>query len=451
MHIDRFRAAALAVALLMPPRAVAAQQHAGHGVVADSTAAPRPMWGAELGRGWRIAGMAQAYPAVTVGAPFGDEGPLRATGWYLTQPVAMATLASPGSVLVLRATVDLEGATQPDGELTFGGWGEGFLDRRHPHTLLHELTLSANGWNVLGGAASLTIGKSFAAYGADDPMSRPALKYPTNHHLSQILERWGATGAFVRGGWSVEASVFGGNEPEGPYDLSNIEPFGNSWSARVGRRWGGGYGPMAAWEATVSYGDVREEHDDRSERTRLVNATLRHEADGVYALVEASRSDPEHDASYFSVLGEASIRRGPHQPHARLEYATRPEWTRRGAPGTDEFFRYDHDAEPTGATRWLIATAGYGYEATGYPFSARPFIEVQYFRATEERGGLDPAVLFGERSFWSLSLGARLFIGGDPMRMGTYGVLDPMTAMHAGGGHAAMDSMQHEPEEEERR
>jgi hypothetical protein len=170
----------------------------------------------------------------------------------------------------------------------------------------------------------------------------------------------------------------------------------------------------------------------------------------VYALLEASRSDPEHDASYFSVLGEASLRTGRHQPHARLEYATRPEWPRRGGAGTDDFLRYDHDDEPTGATRWLIATAGYGYEATGYPFSVRPFIELQYFRATAERGGIDPAALFGARSFWSLSLGARLFLGGDPMRMGSYGVLDPMTAMHAATGHAAMDSLEHEPRKEER-
>jgi hypothetical protein len=150
------------------------------------------------------------------------------------------------------------------------------------------------------------------------------------------------------------------------------------------------------------------------------------------------------------VLGEASLRTGRHQPHARLEYATRPEWPRRGGAGTDDFFRYDHDDEPTGATRWLIATAGYGYEATGYPFSVRPFIELQYFRATAERGGIDPAALFGARSFWSLSLGARLFLGGDPMRMGSYGVLDPMTAMHAATGHAAMDSLEHEPRKEER-
>ena len=34
-----------------------------------------------------------------------------------------------------------EGITQPEGELTFGGWGEGYEDKRHPHTLVHEQLL----------------------------------------------------------------------------------------------------------------------------------------------------------------------------------------------------------------------------------------------------------------------------------------------------------------------
>ncbi len=38
---------------------------------------------------------------------------------------------------------NLEGATIPGGELAPGNWGEGFVDRRHPHTYVHELVLSA--------------------------------------------------------------------------------------------------------------------------------------------------------------------------------------------------------------------------------------------------------------------------------------------------------------------
>jgi hypothetical protein len=43
---------------------------------------------------------------------------------------------------------------------------------------------------------------------------------------------------------------------------------------------------------------------------------------------------------------------------------------------------------------------------------------------------IEPEALFGGDAFWSLSLGMRLYFGGDPMRMGSYGVLDPMTTMN---------------------
>ena len=80
----------------------------------------------------------------------------------------------------------------PEGELAPGMWGEGFVDRRHPHTYLHELVLAAD--DLLGAAdgatrISLSAGKGFAPFGTDDPMVRPFLRYPVNHHLAQILER----------------------------------------------------------------------------------------------------------------------------------------------------------------------------------------------------------------------------------------------------------------------
>ncbi|MGH7476667.1 MAG: hypothetical protein ACRELD_10285 [Longimicrobiales bacterium] len=396
------------------------------------------MFALPLGGGWEVMGMAQAYPIVTIGAPGEDDSPLRETAFYLTQPALMANVESPGSHVVLRTTLNVEGVTQPDGELTFGGWGEGFIDKRHPHTLLHELMLSFNAWDVLGGVGSLSAGKGFAPYGTDDPMARPALKYPTNHHLSQLLERWTVNAVFLRAGWSVEAGIFGGAEPEGPYDLSNIESFGDSWSVRAAKRWGAGWGPDAAWEASVSAASVREEHDGVAERTSLWNAALRHEghheAGRLYTLLEGSLSDPEAEEEQgdFSILGEALLESGRHMPYARLEYATRPEYAREGAPGTSGFFRYDHDAEPLGATRWLITSLGYGYRVTGYPVSVRPFIDVQHQKAWAERGGIEPDALFGTESFWMVSIGARVFLGGQPMRMGAYGVLDPMTSMRRG-------------------
>ena len=426
--------------------------HAGHVMPAAGGAMPAaaPHAGHEngmlmtsLGGGWRAMAMGQAFPAVTFNAP-GEDSPLSRTEAYLTQPAAMINVESPGSRLVLRATVNLEGLTQPGGELTPGGWGEGFIDRRHPHTILHEAMLSANVWRGADGGFSLSAGKGFAPFGTDDPMSRPGLKYPTNHHLSQILERYTVNGVLVRGPWSAEAGVFAGAEPEGPYDFSNYRGFGDSYSARVARRFGG-TGTSARWELSASGASIAETHGDESERTTLWNGAARHRGASrlgmLYGLVEGSTSRPEHGDGFWSVLGELSLASGRHQTYYRVEYATRPEYRRQGTSGPDDFFRYDHDAEEIGATRWLISTAGYSFGATRGAIGAFPFVEVQLNRVSLERPsttgteafGLDPlnpALLFGTDRFFSISTGVRIFFGGGPMRMGTYGVLDDMTTTH---------------------
>jgi hypothetical protein len=394
-----------------------------------------------LGAGWQLSAMAQAFPVVTVGAPGGVSGDaLSHTGWYVTQPAIMAHVASPAQRLVLHTTLNFEGLTQEDGELTFGGWGEGFLDKRHPHTLLHEMMVSVNAWDVGGGALSLSAGKGFAPYGTSDPMARPGLKYPTNHHLSQILERWTVNATWLRGGWSVEAGVFGGQEPENAYDLSNIESFGDSWSARVARRWGGSLPTEAGWEAAASFGHVTEFAHTVEETTRLANVALTREgavgAGRLYVLAEASRSFLADHTDFFSVLAEARYDDGRRQPYARLEYAGRPEYDREGLPGGDDFFRYEHDIDPLGRTRWLIVTAAYAQQVTPTPWSVRPFVELQFHRVSADEGP-SARQIFGGTSFWALSLGARVILGGDPMRMGVYGALDPMTEMSRMGSDEA--------------
>ena len=143
-----------------------------------------------VGDKWTLSGMGQVFPVVTAPLRGGRGGdPVRLTGWYLTQPAVMANVEREGGLLTLRTTLNFEGVTQRDGELAYGGWGEGFIDKRHPHNLLHEFMLSFNSWNVRGADFSLSAGKGFVPYGTDDPMARPGLKYPTNPHLSQILER----------------------------------------------------------------------------------------------------------------------------------------------------------------------------------------------------------------------------------------------------------------------
>jgi len=99
---------------------------------------------------------AQSAPWLRVGAngvllyTFADPVPRgRSLGEVrLVQPAIMAHGGALSNRLRLLATVNLEGRTIPDGELTPGAWGEGFIDRRHPHTYLHELVVQglADDW-----------------------------------------------------------------------------------------------------------------------------------------------------------------------------------------------------------------------------------------------------------------------------------------------------------------
>ncbi|MBA4160310.1 MAG: hypothetical protein H0X65_23050, partial [Gemmatimonadetes bacterium] len=83
-------------------------------------------------------------------------------------------------------------------------------------------------------------------------------------------------------------------------------------------------------------------------------------------------------------------------------------------------------------TRWRIHSLGYGYQLGGSSVSGRPFVELQHHRIWWDRGfgSLAPERLFRTNSVWSLSAGMRLYFGGGPMRMGSYGILDPMSVMH---------------------
>jgi hypothetical protein len=432
MHKQISRAALCGAAALAVLPALAAGQ-----MDQMDTMDPMQMTRVSLFGGWTLTGMAQAFPIVSVGDPGGEDGDaFRHTGWYLTQPAIMSNAESSDQRFVLRTTLNFEGLTQEEGELTYGGWGEEFIDKRHPHTLLHEFMLSMNLWDVAGGDVSVSLGKGFAPYGTSDPMARPGLKYPTNHHLSQVLERWTANVAWLRGVWSIEAGVFGGQEPEGAYDFSNIESFGDSWSVRLARRFGAGSGASAPWEVSASFASVTEFAHTVEETTKLANLALRRSAPlgeaRLYALAEASVSFLEGHDELFSVLAEARYESGRHQPYVRLEYARRPEYEREGPAGSDDFFRYHGHDDPMGSTRWLISTAAYAYELTGSPWSLRPFIEVQHHQVRGDKGGVVATDLFGTTSFWGISMGARIFLGGDPMRMGSYGVLDPMTEMNRG-------------------
>jgi len=223
---------------------VAQQDTAGqrmqHRMTADTTSQMQhgeaSMLMAQLGD-FNIMAMAQAVPTFTAGVPAEAGTALDRTGGYLPPPAPMAHPTNHDGSIALHTTLNIESFTQPHGELSYGAWGEGFIDKRHPHTVLHEFMLSWNRGTASKGV-SISAGKGFAPYGTDDPMSRPVVKYPTNHHLSQVLERWVLSGVFAYRTWGIEAGIFGGDEPSGPYDLGNYQHFGNSWSARVTRRLG---------------------------------------------------------------------------------------------------------------------------------------------------------------------------------------------------------------------
>lgn len=136
------------------------------------------MWMRPIGRNWQLIGMAQGYPVISLGAPAQAALPINRSDVYFTQPAVMANVERHDSALVLRTTVNFEGLTQRDGEVTFGAWGEGYLDNRHPHTVLHEAMVGLNLWEAPGGAFSLSAGRGFAPFGTDNPMARPVQKYP---------------------------------------------------------------------------------------------------------------------------------------------------------------------------------------------------------------------------------------------------------------------------------
>ena len=172
--------------------------------------------------------MVQAIPVVTRANPTATKGSL--TEAYLTQPIAMAHAS--WSWMRGIATVNLEGLTLERGELNTGGYGEGYVDRRHPHAYVHELLVGAEA-SRSALSASLFAGRGFAPFGSDDPMARPFEKYPINHHLAQVLERLVVVGAVRYRRMIGEAALFNGDEPSTPGSPPELDRFGDSWVGRL--------------------------------------------------------------------------------------------------------------------------------------------------------------------------------------------------------------------------
>ena len=365
---------------------------------------------------WRIG--AHAVPVLTRVSPAMGGEP--ATEWYLTHPVLWAMRG--GDRFCVHAMVNLEGLTLERGELTPGIWGEGYFDRRHPHTYLHELVgVVQHRAGPLAG--SVAVGRGFAPFGTDDPMARPIARYAANHHLAQILERAIVVGAARWGAVGLEVGVFNGDEPETPASLPSLRRFGDSWSARATAY------PSAGVELQTSYARVASpEHPAGSgldHRKRSTSA--RYERGSLYLLAEFARTDEfnreVHLFTFRSALAEAAATARGVRVSARLERTHRPEEERSPA-SPFRTVRPHADAHLLGITRWDLATARVGgaLEPVRF-FGVEPFLEVTRARPTAMRVPTAwlPREVYGADVLYALSAGARVSLGGVHGRMGRYG------------------------------
>ncbi|MDP9201644.1 MAG: hypothetical protein M3P26_06895 [Gemmatimonadota bacterium] len=346
------------------------------------------------------------------------------TEGYLTQPLVMAMASFWRDALELRGTLDFEGATMKRGELNAGILGEGYIDRRHPHTYLHELVITSRRRSGDNGV-SLTLGKGFVPFGTDDPMARPFEKYPINHHLAQILERAVAIGAFRTRRLIFEAGLLNGDEPESPGDVPNRERYWDSWSGRVTLV------PFPQGEFQTSYARIRSPENARGggadQHKQSASIRLEDAQHSGYGLVEWARTanyvGSSRTFAFTSLLAETWARYGFASGALRFERTERPDEARL----LDEF-RVPlpaSDLSITGRSRWTIITARVaGSFPTIKILTAEPFAEVARIRVrpTLSPSGFDPTQFYGSSRIWSFSVGAKVAFGMSQMRMGRYGV-----------------------------
>jgi hypothetical protein len=368
----------------------------------------------------QLAAGAHAVPLVTHVSPI-LQGRSK-TEAYLTQPTLLGNLHV--GALRVHGTVSLEALTLGRGELGAGSYGEGYVDRRHPHTYLHELVASVVG-DVGAATLSASAGRGFVAFGTDDPMTRPFIKFPVNHHLGQILERLLLSAGVRAGGLMFEATLFNGNEPLDATDLGSLDRFGDSWAARLTAA------PVAGIELQASHARVTSPEmppgggHDQHKWSGSVRVDRPTRTGRIYALAEWKRT-VEYERSdrldtVGSVLGEAALETRGWRPAVRVERSERPEEQRLFDP-----FRsaWPHmGAHGMGLTRWTIVALRIERAVPFWRAHAAPFIEVSVADVVETAGGaFEPVRFYGSRRIATLNAGARLGIGTHRARMGRYGV-----------------------------
>jgi hypothetical protein len=364
---------------------------------------------------------AQAIPMLSHADRVPGGGKL--TQLRVSQPIVFASAAPLGGRMRLHAMVDFEGATMPNGQLATGVFGEGFNDKRHPHTYAHELIASLVDPVPLPLVQwSLTVGKGFAPFGSDDPMNRPALVFPVNHHWSQILERAVAIAAVRRGAFTLEAGLFNGDEPEQPNQWPNWNRFGDSWSARALVH------PSSWLELQGSYAQVKSPehrpgaglaHDKASVSARFERALA---AGDAYLMAEWAHDSEEGFFTYSSALVEMQLTRRIHRGYLRFEHTDRPEETRLTV---DPFrsVRPHFENSNLGTSRWKTVTGGYGVIPVSLPVRLEAIVEGSYLHVSKVGGGFfDPLTVWGRNDLWLASVALRMQLGARVHRMGRYGV-----------------------------
>jgi hypothetical protein len=261
------------------------------------------------------------------------------------------------------------------------------------------------------------------------------VKYPINHHLSQILERATLIGAVRVGPMIVEGSTFGGDEPARPTSPPRGNRFGDSWSARATLL------PLTSAELQASYARVAspEELGGRGldQRKQSVSGRAGSHEGGRYLLAEWARTvERDHDRNldvfgFESALVEGSIRVGQFGVALRVEQTDRPEEDRLAEP-----FRTPQpsaDLSINGITRWRVATLQVAAPAAAWSvLSGFPFVEIGRLHASsrDARSLFTPQRLYGTSHFWMFTAGITLRAGRAHSRMGRYGVALPTTSSH---------------------
>lgn len=388
-----------------------------------------------------ITPMAQAIFTVDHSDPVPGGGSL--TEARVVQPVLMATGHAFGNTVGFTATLDFEGATIPGGELTPGDWGEGFVDRRHPHTTVHELNLEVH--DLLGrldgaGRLNVVLGKGFVPFGSDDPMSRPFVRYPVNHHLSQILERAVGIAQFVAGAVTVEGALFDGDEPTRPSDWPVIRSdgtwrFGDSRSLRVTLR------PEPSLEVQGSLAHVHSPENrtgagpDANKASVSARWEKSHGQQTHYAMVEWARtSELEGTFIYHTFLAEGMAAHNRFEAAYRFESTERPEELRLIDPFRT--LRPSPDNSILGISRWSLHTVHLALDVMPITRSlqVQPFIEGTLGHITRVGAGIfDPIALYGTDQVRALNVGVLVGWGMRGHRMGRYG--DVGEAMSMPGMH----------------